>query len=126
MPVLRYVVGGGESAPPTASTATIAGALSLRFPTEDHVLPRDHPVDFIWTETPQAAFYRLEVEGVTGTPILSAVLSSGQTGYRAPSWLKERAGDGNLRWRVLAIGQAGSPTAETAWRGLRLAPANSR
>ncbi len=126
MPVLRYVVGGGDSAQSITSTATTAGALSLRFPTEDRALPRNQPVDFIWTGTPQAAFYRVEVEDAAGTPILSAVLPSGQTRYRAPSWLKERAGDGNLRWRVLAIGQAGSPAAETAWRSLRLAPAKSQ
>lgn len=120
MPVLRYVV-GGDNAQSITSTATTAGALSLRFPPEDRALPRNRPVDFSWAETPQAAFYRLEVENATGTPILSAVLPAGKTSYRAPSWLKDRAGDGSLRWRVLAIDRVGSPIAETLWRGLRFA-----
>jgi hypothetical protein len=123
MPVLRYVVGGGGSTRIAASTATTAGALSLQLPVEDRVLPRDRAVDFIWTGAAQAAFHRLEVEIASGALILSAVLPAGKTSYRAPSWLKEKVGDGNLRWRVLAMDQAGVTIAETVWRGARFAPA---
>ncbi len=121
MPTLRYAVGGGASVGSVASTATTnasAATLALQSPAEDQTLPRDRPVDFIWTGAAQAAYYRLEVEA-SGKPILSAVLPSGKTSYRAPSWLKEKAGDGNLRWRALALDGSGAVIGETAWRGLR-------
>jgi len=75
---------------------------------------------FIWTEIEQAAFYRLEVTAVQGNAIFSALVLQGTKSYRAPAWLKDKAGDGNLRWRVVAIDQNGNSISETAWRVLRL------
>ncbi|HKQ79646.1 MAG TPA: hypothetical protein VJ810_38490 [Blastocatellia bacterium] len=121
MPALRYVVGGGKSAGPATSMSTTTVALSLQLPVEDRALPRNRPIDFVWAGGAPATYFRLEVEDASGKPILSAVLPSDKTSYRAPSWLKEKADDGNLRWRVLALDRSGAPLAETTWRVLRLA-----
>jgi hypothetical protein len=39
--------------------------------------------------------------------------------YRAPSFLREKAANAGLQWRVLAIDQSGAKTTETPWRRLR-------
>jgi hypothetical protein len=118
MPVLRYVVGGGDTQPATVTTAS---DLALLLPADGRALPPAAAVDFVWAGSAQAAFYRLEIEDASGSLILSAVLPRGVTRYRAPSWLKDRVGDGNLSWRVLALDQAGAQIGETARRSLRLA-----
>ena len=113
MPPLRYFVGGGPE-------AQLAAELSLLWPGENGVRAADGAVDFIWAEIGQATFYRLEVEDAQGRALLSA-LALPETGtYRAPAWLKERAGNGNLRWRVIALDQSGTTITETPWRSLRL------
>jgi hypothetical protein len=90
-------------------------------PANGRALPPGAAVDFVWAGSAQAAFYRLEIEDANGSLILSAVLPRDVTRYRAPSWLKDKAGDGNLRWRVLELDQAGAQIGETAKRSLRLA-----
>jgi hypothetical protein len=77
-------------------------------------------VDFSWTQTPGATYYRIEIETIAGQPVLAALLVTGVGIYRAPSWLKDRAADGLLRWRVVALDQGGNSISETSWRGLRL------
>ena len=118
MPVLRYVVGGGESA---RGATTGAGQFSPLLPRDGATLPSNRPVDFVWDEMPKAVFYRLEIEDQSGKPILSALLKSNERSYRAPSWLKSRAGNGDLRWRVVALDGAGAQIGETARYDLRLA-----
>lgn len=117
IPPLRYLVGGG---PETQLTSELA----LLWPVENGAHSRDRPVDFSWTDIEQAAFYRLEVGDAQGRAIFSALVLSGTRTYRAPAWLKDRAGDGNLRWRVIALDQNGSSISETPWRALRLTQIN--
>jgi len=112
LPPLRYFVGSGVD--PNA-----ASKLTLILPVEDAVRSLDRPVDFSWAEFPGAAFYRIELQSLQGQPIISAMLVSGSTIYRAPSWLKEKVADG-LQWRVVALDQSGNSVSETDWRKLRL------
>jgi hypothetical protein len=111
LPPLRYFVGSGID----------SGQLSLRLPEENAAQPRDRPVDFTWSESAEAAFYRIEVATSGGTAILSALVLPGRATYRAPSWLKDRSGR-ELRWRVVALDQAGNTRAATEWRSLQLVP----
>lgn len=113
LPPLRYFVGGGPD-------AQLTGGLALLWPVENSVRLADRPVDFTWTAIEQAAFYRLEIEDAQGRAILSALALSGTRTYRAPAWLKDKADDGNLRWRVIALDQNGDSISETPWRTLRL------
>jgi hypothetical protein len=57
---------------------------------------------------------------VAGTQLLSALLPAGRGTYHAPPWLKGKASNKPLRWRVLALDSRGKTLVETAWQGLRL------
>jgi hypothetical protein len=118
LPVLRYFVGSGGSTPAASS----AGQLALLLPADHASIAPDQPLDFSWSEIEPAAFYRLEVEDLTGRPVLSALLYPRVGIYRAPPWVKEKAGSGPLRWRVVALDQTGKPLAETPWHSFRLVP----
>ncbi len=119
LPVLRYFVGGSQGTPVTTSPQK---SLTLLQPNDGAALPPGQPLEFSWAEDGQAAFYRLEVEDAQGKPMFSAVLPPGVSVYRAPTWLREKAGAGSLRWRVLALNSKGVQIAETPRRTLRLAP----
>jgi len=117
LPALRYVVGGGDN----AGNASTANSFDPLLPRDGVTIPADQPIDFAWAASPQAAFYRLEVEDENGKPILSAMLKSAAARYRAPSWFKSRATTGNLRWRVVAMDRTGRYIGETARRRFQLA-----
>jgi hypothetical protein len=110
MPVLRYFVGAGTGLPPSALTQLAPADNKSVFPGEE--------VDFAWMRVEAAALYRLEVTSGSGNSIISALLPLGTETYRAPSWTRERASDGVLRWRVVAMDEAGTPVAESPWRTL--------
>jgi len=117
LPVLKYYVGNGDY---SQSVAVSGAGLTLLFPDDRAVLPPDKPVDFKWALIDNATTYRLEVQDLQATPILSAILVGGLDAYRAPSWLKDRVRDTVMQWRVIAFDQAGKQIVETEWRSLRL------
>ena len=112
MPVLRYFVGAGTGLPPNA--------LSQLAPADNKTVFAGDEIDFAWMNVEKAALYRLEVTSGSGNTILSALLPAGTETYRAPSWTRERASDGVLRWRVVALDEAAKPIAESSWRTLLL------
>ena len=116
LPALRYLVGGG------GSTASTAGTLALLLPTDNAVILPDQLLNFSWSEIKPVTFYRLEIEDLPGRPVLAALLPPGVGIYRAPPWLKDKAGSGLLRWRVRVLDQTGKPVAETPWHSLQLIP----
>ncbi len=116
LPVLRYVVGGGDN---TANVST-PNSFEPLLPRDGLTIPAGQPIDFAWAASPQAAFYRLEIEDENGKLILSAMLKSSVRNYRAPSWLKSKVASGNLRWRVVALGRAGQYIGETEKRRFRI------
>lgn len=118
MPMLRYYVGSAG----TTSLLPNATPLTLLLPANDTVLSSSQPLDFRWSETGTATMYRLEVEDLAGKPMLSAFLPSGSSAYHAPPWLKDKAANKPLRWRVLALDQSGKILSESPWQGLRLIP----
>lgn len=113
IPSLRYFVGGGPD-------AQLTSELALLLPVDNGVRLGSESIDFSWTGLETATFYRLEVEDAQRRAILSALVLSGTWTYRAPGWLKDKAGDGILRWRVIALDQNGTSIGETRWRSLRL------
>ncbi len=116
MPVLRYYVGG---AGPEAGASD--GTLRQLLPPDQAVLDADAAPQFAWSGGVSAGLFRLEVTDATGQPVLEAMVQPGVGAYRGPSWLKDRAGTGLLKWRVKALGPAGETVAETAWRSFELA-----
>jgi hypothetical protein len=119
IPPLRYFVGSAESAP----IKTIEGRLNLLLPGNDARLAPDRAIDFSWLQIREAAIYRIEVEDARGNPVLSALLQAGAGAYRAPAWLKDKATEGRLRWRVIAIDIAGDELAKSDWRTLQFGEA---
>lgn len=117
LPVLRYFVGSKASA---VATTTASSSPALLLPAEGAAIANDQTVEFGWNEVSQAAAYRLEVEDNKAQQLLSAMLRRGTNSYRAPSWFRETAGDGILRWRVAAFDQTGARIGESAWRELKL------
>ncbi len=117
LPVLRYIVGGSDN---TQDVAAPGEFLSL-LPKDGTTLPANQIAEFVWSENPQAKLYRLEIEDDNGKLIHSAVLKAPVQTYRAPSWLKAKAGDGALRWRVIALDQQGKTIGGTSRRSFRFA-----
>ena len=113
LPVLRYFVGSGQ---PGENFA-----LRLLTPVENASVAPVQPVDFSWTYVNGAALYRLEIADHAGQVVLTALLQSLTVNYRAPSWLRETSPGAELQWRVSALDQSGTKTAETPWRQLLMA-----
>ncbi|MEP7272798.1 MAG: hypothetical protein ABI882_14950 [Acidobacteriota bacterium] len=118
MPVLRYVVGGGNNVQNVSSSA--GGQFTSLLPRDGTTIAANQVVEFVWTEVPQVGLYRLEIEDDAGKLIHSAMVKPALRRYRAPSWLKAKAGGSSLRWRVVALDQAGVQMAETLRQRLRL------
>jgi hypothetical protein len=111
LPVLRYYVGSGSDNRPT-NQETIE-------PTDNAIL-RVAEIEFRWPAIEGAAFYRIEIEDSQGKSVLSAILLSEVTSYKAPSWLKQKRDDGRLRWRVIAFDRDRNRVSETTLRYLSI------
>jgi hypothetical protein len=110
LPPLRYFVGSNP-----AST----GILTLLSPIDNETWPAD-AIEFTWSAPAGAALSRIDITDDGGEPILSALLPPGVNNYRAPSWLKDRATNGNLRWRIVQLDDKGKSVGESKSRVLRL------
>jgi hypothetical protein len=117
LPPLRYVVGAGNSDLSETIESTQLRALT---PIADAAIAGDAPIDFTWTESAmRAAFFRVEIENDSGE-VLSAIVPRGPASYRAPSWLREKAGTAPLKWRVLALDLLGRTIAEVPWLSFQI------
>lgn len=112
LPVLRYYIGSGPD-------TQLTNDLTLLLPADRVFLSAAEVLEFSWSDTPVASFYRLEVVDMSGRELLSAILVPGKWFYRAPPWLKEKVGTRNVRWRVVALDRAGKTMSESQWRDFR-------
>jgi hypothetical protein len=119
MPPLRYVVGAGSS----ELSETIASTqLRPLTPIAEALLGADAPIEFTWAEGGvRAAFFRIDVRNAAGENVVSAIVPRGTGLYRAPSWFRERAGAGQLQWRVTALDLLGRRIQEVEWMRFGLA-----
>jgi len=114
LPVLRYFVG-------SVPAGVALGAFSLLAPSAGAAVPSGSPLDFSWTQAPEALLYRFEIADGEGKEVFSALLQQGIGSYRAPSFLREKGTNGKLRWRVVVIGPQNRPVAASEWREVRWA-----
>jgi hypothetical protein len=117
MPVLRYVVGAGESGLEAVSSAR---TLRLVLPRADARVSRDSSFEVSWIEEWHASWYQVEFETQTGAPLLDAIVRPGVGAYRAPSFLGERASGQPIRWRVRAFDPLGTEMKRSGWRKLEI------
>jgi hypothetical protein len=115
MPVLRYIVGAAESSP------AVAGGLELLLPSANASVNTRTPLDFTWAEVNGGEVYRVELQNAQQQLVHAALVRPGIGTYRAPSWLSDKAADGALRWRVVAIGIDGDLVRTSPWRTVRFA-----
>jgi hypothetical protein len=115
LPPLRYIVGGERSAPVDGGAPD---DLRILAPADGAVMA-GAAAELAWVDIPQADVYRVEVEAV-GRRVLSALVPHGVAAYRLPPFLKERAGTGEIRWRVVALDVAGRELRASAWRRLSM------
>jgi hypothetical protein len=113
LPVLRYFVGNG---PDNSSL----GTLVLLQPDDKATFLPDQPVEFTWADITEGSFFRLEISDLQDQPILSAMFLPGTGHYRAPPWLKDKANNRVLHWRVVALDRNGQTIIESPWRNFRL------
>ena len=71
---------------------------------------------------PEAVYYRLEVQDVSGTVVVSSVLKSRVVRYRAPSWFKDRIKMRSVKWRVIALDENGRQVSASEDRDFQIAP----
>lgn len=101
MPTLKFFVAGKSEkiAGENNALADLSSVLSLK---------SNAPLIFNWKESSGAAIYRLEILDGQSKAVLSAVLLSPVTVYRAPSWFWTRFKTSKtLAWRVSAIDENG-------------------
>lgn len=113
LPVLRYFVG-------TVPAGLAPGELAQLVPADGAELAPGAALDFSWTQAPSALLYRLEIANASEAVLFSVVVQQGIGSYRAPSFVRDKAGAGTLRWRVVAIGPNEQELAATGWWTLAL------
>lgn len=118
MPTLRYIVGAASS---DLAEIRSTESLPLISPAEDAVLSSDSVMQLHWSEQGDAAYYRVEVENAAGSELWSALIAGGSGAtYVLPQFLRDNAGNGKLRWRVLVLDHAGRELRRSSWRRLVL------
>ena len=95
------------------------GAFAQLSPDDKALLPVDKPVVFNWSQIERAALYQLKVEDLQGNAVISAVLLRGAESYEAPKWLREKAKNRVLRWKIIAFDETARQIDESDWRSLR-------
>lgn len=109
LPVLRYAVSGGVAGGAAAPMLLAPAATSE--PGGTH--------EFSWLDTPGAALLRLEVQPADGgVEVLSALVRPGVARYAPPPWVVQDHRGRPLRWRVVALDEAGHEMAASGWRAL--------
>lgn len=116
LPVLRYFVG--------AAGDSMIGVVRQLAPAENKVFAINETIDFAWLDVEKGVFYQVEVSDADNKSLVSALLPAKIGTYRAPSWLRERAGQKSLRWRVRALDENGQQVGESTWRTVNFAEAS--
>lgn len=113
LPVLGYFVGA-------AGDSTLGVVRQLK-PADNKTFAVKESVDFAWLDIDKAAFYQVEVTDGDGKTLVTALLPARVGTYRAPSWLRERAGQKTVRWTVRALDENGQHLGESPKRSFSFA-----
>ena len=69
---------------------------------------------------PGRGTHRIKLRDSTDSVVMSAIALPGVGVYSAPSWLKDKLGDGILQWRVVGLDTFGKQLSEYPTRRLRI------
>ncbi|MBL8514570.1 MAG: hypothetical protein JNJ55_11315 [Betaproteobacteria bacterium] len=95
--------------------------LAQMLPQEGASIARDRPIELRWTDAPDGASYRVEVETAGGKPVVSAAVKPGVSMYAiSPALLDEIPPGTFVRWRVMAFNFSSKKSAESPWRALKI------
>lgn len=100
MPTLKFFVTGA------AKSADLSGDTSY-LPKQLITVSKFQPLIFAWKTQPEAVTYRLEILDEKEKLVLSAILLSPITSYRAPSWFIEKFDAKKITWRVAVLDENG-------------------
>lgn len=114
MPVLRYVVGSGQTIAEVPDL--LHRVLTPVSPAPGAVLDPAVPTIFTWRTFADAALYSIEFEAAGREALLSALVPAAVAGYRVPPWFADRAAGEPFRWRVIAHDTGGRILARSGWR----------
>ena len=117
LPVLRYFVGAAPG-PLTRVPRQLA-------PADNKIFTSTETIDFAWIDAPDATVHRLEIADANGKVILSALLPAGAGFYRAPPWVRVRADNNGLRWRLIALNEVGHEVGASSWLAIHFADVNA-
>lgn len=122
LPPLRYVVGSGESSVERLGAAP--GGVGLVAPLDGDTAAADSALVLRWREQHTASRHRLEIVGAdAGEPLFTAYLPRGVVRYPVPPFVRAGAAGRELRWRVVALDDAGRSRQSSEWRRVQLPPA---
>jgi hypothetical protein len=113
LPVLRYFVGAAGD-----PTANVVRQLT---PADNKTFAAKDLVDFEWLDIDSGDFYQVVVTDTDGKTLVTAILPARIGTYRAPPWLRERAGQKTVRWRVRALDENGQIIGESPQRSFTFA-----
>lgn len=105
MPTLRYYVGNSSNSDIRQITKTNAD-------TAEFIAPRP-PIVLRWEDAENARLYRLEIEDEENKKIFSAIVLPPVKQYQLPSFVRELAAAKQLRWRIVAVDEAGKTLEES-------------
>ena len=109
MPVLKFFVNGKDFRKDWEENAFL-------IPNKESVVETNQPLVFSWKKLEGAAAYRLEIIDERENSMLSAMLLSPTTNYRAPSWFWSRTAAKNPHWRIIALDANGNDLNRTKLR----------
>ena len=106
LPTLRYLVGsGGSELSPARELAATSIAL---FDPADGL--------FRWSPVDGMEFYQLEAQSTDRTPLMTAIVTKETLVYQSPPWLREKAGEKAIRWRVVGLDAEGRALRRSPWK----------
>jgi hypothetical protein len=110
LPTLKFFVIGNDERTDWQADARVtrSAAADINQPVKTFL-----PVVFSWKPFPTAALHRLEIFDENEKMVLSALLLSPISSYRAPSWFLVQYDTKNLTWRVVALDETGTVIRET-------------
>jgi hypothetical protein len=111
MPTLRYYVGN-------ASNSDLQQITKTNGDTAEFIAPRP-PIVLRWKDAENAKLYRLEIEDEANKKIFSAIVLPPLKQYQLPSFVRELAAAKQLKWRIVAVDEAGKTVEESKFADVK-------